>query len=278
MVQELWEQLRQQVNISPMTIVDVVLVLFIVYRLYLIIRGTRAVQLLKGLAILVAANLIARQLGLGLLTWLLDQALTVGIIALPIIFYPELRRALEHLGRGTLFPKSTLLAPRERAEAVDMVVRATTHMASRRLGGLIVWEQEIGLKDWSETGVAIDGELSTELLLNIFEPNTPLHDGAVILRGNRIRAASCYLPLSDNPELRVDLGTRHRAALGITEQSDAVAIVVSEETGAISMATEGTLNRYLDEKDLRQRLDQYLQARHQEHSLFHRRFQSDEKE
>lgn len=277
-MQELFNQLRQQINISPMTIVDMVLVLFILYRLYLIIRGTRAVQLLKGLAILILANVISRQLGLGLLTWLLDQALTVGIIALPIIFYPELRRALEHLGRGTLFPKSTILGPQEREEAVDVVVRAVNHMADRRLGGLIVWEQEIGLKDWSETGVGIDGELSTELLLNIFEPNTPLHDGAVILRGNRIRGASCYLPLSDNPDLRVDLGTRHRAALGITEQSDAVAIVVSEETGAISLATDGALSRYLDEKDLRQRLNQYLQSRHQEHSLFHRRFQSDEKE
>ncbi len=267
---DFFQQVMDYVTIK--SVVDALLVLVIVYWLYILIRGTRAVQLLKGLAILVVASIIARWLGLDLLTWLLDQALTVGIIALPIIFYPELRRALEHLGRGHFFPKTSLLGTKERQQAVEMVVRAVSHMASRRLGALIVWEQEIGLKDWAETGVSIDGELSTELLLNIFESNTPLHDGAVIIRGNRIRAASCYLPLTENPQVRVDLGTRHRAALGITEHSDAAAIVVSEESGAISLAMDGELDRYLDEKELRQRLDNYLQTRYQEHSLLTRRF------
>jgi diadenylate cyclase len=251
------------------TILDVAIVLFIFYRLYLIIRGTRAVQLLKGLAVLVVASLVSEFIGLSFTGWIFDQALTVGFIALPIIFYPELRRALEHLGRGTIFTKSSLLAPGERTQAIEEVLRAITHLASRRYGCLIVWEQEIGLKDWSEAGVDVDAVLTAELLINIFEPNTPLHDGAVILRGNRIRAASSYLPLSDNPEIKVELGTRHRAAMGITEQSDAVAIVVSEETGAISLASEGRLTRFLDEKNLRAWLEKHLHNRQQD-SLFRR--------
>lgn len=255
---------------SPVVIIDIAIVLFIFYRLYLIIRGTRAVQLLKGVAVLIIANLISRFAGLNITSWLLAQVLTVGFVALPIIFYPELRRALEHLGRGGLFTKSSLLSPGERSPAIDELVRGVVQLSSRRVGALIVWEQETGLKDWSETGVDVDAVLTAELLINIFEPNTPLHDGAVILRGNRVRAASCYLALSDNPELQVGLGTRHRAGLGITEQSDAVAIIVSEETGAISLAHKGKLVRYLDEKSLREWMEKNLHSRQQEHFMFWR--------
>jgi diadenylate cyclase len=260
------------------TLLDLAIVGFILYRLFIIIRGTRAVQLLKGLAVLVIANLISQWAGLNITSWIFSQALTIGIIALPIIFYPELRRALEQLGRGRIFPKVTMLGPQERAQAVESVVKAVFALARRRVGALIVWEQETGLKDWAETGVPMDSQLSSELIVNIFEPNAPLHDGAVIIRGNRIQAASCYLPLSDNPDLRADLGTRHRAALGITEHSDAVAVVVSEETGAISIAIGGEINRYLDEKTLREQLDQYLKARQQEHALFTKRWQPHWKE
>lgn len=255
---------------SPVVILDIAIVLFIFYRLYLTIRGTRAVQLLKGVAVLIIASLVSQYAGLNITGWLLTQALTVGIVALPIIFYPELRRALEHIGRGGLFTKSSILTPGERAPAIDQVVRAVIHLSTRRIGALVVWEQETGLKDWSETGVDVDAVLTSELLINIFEPNTPLHDGAVILRGNRVRAASCYLALSDNPELQVGLGTRHRAGLGITEQSDAVAIIVSEETGAISLAHEGKLIRYLDEKSLREWMEENLLSRQQEHFAFWR--------
>lgn len=274
----MFEQLKELVAVSPVAILDIAIVLFIFYRLYLIIRGTRAVQLLKGLAILVIASLISQFIGLSFTGWLFNQALTVGFIAVPIIFYPELRRALEHLGRGTLFTKSSLLAPGERPQAIEELVRAVSHLAAHRTGALIVWEQETGLKDWSESGVDIDAVLTGELLINIFEPNTPLHDGAVILRGNRVRAASCYLPLSDNPELKVDLGTRHRAAMGITEQSDAVAIIVSEETGAISLATAGKLTRYLDDKSLREWLMANLHNRQQELSTLFRRSNTNGKE
>lgn len=255
---------------SPVVVLDIAIVLFIFYRLYLAIRGTRAVQLLKGLAVLVVISLISQFVGLSVTGWLLNQTLTVGLVALPIIFYPELRRALEHIGRGSIFTKSSLLAPGERSHAIDELLRAVTALADRRVGALVVWEQEIGLKDWSESGVNIDAVLTAELLLNIFEPNTPLHDGAVILRGDRVRAASCFLPLSESPELKVDLGTRHRAGLGISEQSDAVSIIVSEETGAISLAHEGKLTRYLDEKSLREWLEKNLHNRQLEHVLFRR--------
>ncbi len=150
------------------------------------------------------------------------------------------------------------------------MVRAILSLSERRIGALIVWEQETGLKDWSESGINVDAAISAELLINIFEPNTPLHDGAVILRGDRIRAASCFLPLSENPELNIDLGTRHRAGLGISEQSDAVAIIVSEETGAISLANEGKLIRYLDEKTLKEWLETNLHKRQLDHFLLRR--------
>ncbi|MGI6362893.1 MAG: diadenylate cyclase CdaA [Bacillota bacterium] len=255
------DKLQELLKPSPVVVIDIAIVLYLLYRLYILIRGTRAVQLLKGLVILVFANLLSQLIGLTVTNWLLEQILTVGIVALPIIFYPELRKALEHLGRGSFFTKPTFLTGDERIEAADELVTALVQLSARRIGALVVWEQETGLKDWSETGVNIDAVLTSELVLSIFEPSTPLHDGAVILRGNRVRAASCYLPLSDSPELKVGLGTRHRAGVGITEQSDAIAIIVSEETGAISLAHEGKLTRYLDEKSLRDWLENNLHRR-----------------
>lgn len=274
MIEQIKEALQ---SASPFVFLDIAIVLFIFYRLYLTIRGTRAVQLLKGVAVLVLVTLASQFAGLSITNWLLNQALTVGFVALPIIFYPELRRALEHIGRGSLFTKSSLLAPGERDHAIGELVRAVVQLSSRRVGALLVWEQETGLKDWSETGVDIDAVLTAELLINVFEPNTPLHDGAVILRGDRVRAASCYLPLSDSPELKVELGTRHRAGLGITEHSDAVAVIVSEETGAISLAHEGKLARYLDDKSLTDWLTKNLHNKQLEHSIF-RRIQANGKE
>lgn len=269
-------KLKELLQPTPIAIIDIAIVLYIIYRLYITIRGTRAVQLLKGLIILVFFNLVSQLIGLNFTNWLLKQAMTVGIVALPIIFYPELRRALEHIGRGSLFAKSSFLAGDERSHAVDELTMALVQLSARRVGALVIWEQETGLKDWAETGVDVDALLTSELILNIFEPNTPLHDGAVILRGDRVRAAGCYLPLSDSPELSGGLGTRHRAGVGITEQSDAVAIIVSEETGTISLAHEGKLTRYLDEKSLREWLENNLHRRQQE--SFFRRLQPNGKD
>lgn len=263
------EKFIQSLQLSPVILVDLAIFLYILYRLYKAIRGTRAVQLLKGLIVLVILKFASQFIGFTVTNWLLTQAMTVGIVALPIIFYSELRRALEHIGRGSLFSKTSFLAGDERSRAVAELTRALVQLSSRRVGALVVWEQEIGLEDWSETGVGMDAALTSELVINIFEPNTPLHDGAVILRGDRIRAASCYLPLSDSPELSVGLGTRHRAGVGITEQSDAVSVIVSEETGAISLAHEGKLTRYLDEKSLGEWLENNLHRRHQD-SIFRR--------
>lgn len=164
-LKELWQP-------SPVVIVDIAIVLYLLYRLYILIRGTRAVQLLKGLVILVFVNLLSQLIGLTVTNWLLEQILTVGIVALPIIFYPELRKALEHLGRGSFFTKPTFLSGDERIQAADELIMALVQLAARRIGALVIWEQETGLKDWSETGVNIDAVLTSELILNIFEPNT----------------------------------------------------------------------------------------------------------
>ena len=195
---------------------------------------------------------ISRWLNLHVISWVLEKSMTVLIVALPIVFQPELRRALEQIGRGRLFRKHGELDEYEVDEMVNSITSAAVVMGRRKLGALIVIEREIGLEERIETGVAIDGIISDSLLLNIFEKDTPLHDGAVIIRGNRIAAASCLLPLTEMRNLSQELGTRHRAALGISEQSDAVILVVSEETGTISLARNGSLQRYLTADDVKE--------------------------
>ena len=213
-------------------------------------------MLVKGLLTLGAIMFISRWLNLHVISWVLEKSMTVLIVALPIVFQPELRRALEQIGRGRLFRKHGELDEYEVDEMVNSITSAAVVMGRRKLGALIVIEREIGLEERIETGVAIDGiisdSLSDSLLLNIFEKDTPLHDGAVIIRGNRIAAASCLLPLTEMRNLSQELGTRHRAALGISEQSDAVILVVSEETGTISLARNGSLQRYLTADDVKE--------------------------
>ena len=235
-------------------VIDVIIVAFALYKVFMLILGTRAVQLLKGLGILLTATVISGWLGLNTTNWLLNQTMTVGLVALPIIFYPELRRALEQLGRGKFFKSTRFLAPKEFEQVLTDVVKGVVALAKVKTGALIVIERETGLNEHIESGLIIDGMITSQLLINIFTENAPLHDGAVIIKGNRIIAATCYLPLSENTDISKDLGTRHRAALGITEQSDALVIIVSEETGVISIAKNGKLTRYLDEKTLREML------------------------
>ncbi|WP_353893481.1 diadenylate cyclase CdaA [Proteinivorax hydrogeniformans] len=243
-------------------IVDIAIVAFAIYKLTMLIRGTRAVQLIKGLAVLLIATLLSDWLGLNTINFLLNQVLTVGFVALPIIFYPELRRALEQLGRGKFF-KTSYIQPEQLEGAIDEVVESVLYMAKRKRGALIVWEQETGLTEHAESGIEIDAKATAQLLNNIFYDKAPLHDGAVIIRGDRIVAASCYLPLSDNSKISAELGTRHRAGLGISEQSDSIVIIVSEETGAISLAKNGKLTRYLDEKTISEMLNSQLQKNNQ---------------
>lgn len=245
-------------------IIDIIIVAFALYKVILLIKGTRAVQLLKGLAVLLTITVISSWLGLKTTNWMLNQTMTVGLVALPIIFYPELRRALEQLGRGNFFQTSRFLAPKEFDQALGDIVKAVISLAKTKTGALIVIERETGLNEHVESGVMIDGMISSQILINLFVEKTPLHDGAVILRGNRIVAATCYLPLSENSDISKDLGTRHRAGLGISEVSDAIVVMVSEETGVISVAQNGKITRYLDEKTLREMLSLELKNNEEE--------------
>ncbi len=236
-------------------VVDILLVAYVIYKLLLLIKGTRAVQLLRGLALLVVASALSDRLHLYTMNWILEKTWTMLFVALPIIFWPELRRALEQLGRGGFFGRPFFFAEEDAKRVVAEVVRSVENLSRRRVGALIVFMGETGLKEYVESGVELDALLSAELLINIFEPNTPLHDGAVIVRGNRILAAACYLPLAqESTAVSKELGTRHRAALGIAEQSDALAVVVSEETGVISVAEGGDLARGLSREELEIRL------------------------
>ena len=241
------------------SIIDILIVAYVIYKLLGIIRGTRAVSLLKGIAVIFISTMLSDLLELRTVNWLLQKTITMLFVALPIVFLPELRRALEQIGRGGMFTGPLGLLEKEDILAmISNVAKATTLLARDKIGALIVIERDTGIAELMETGTRIDAVVSTELLLNIFMPNSPLHDGAVIIRGNRIMAAGCYLPLSENQNISRRLGTRHRAALGLSEQSDAVSIVVSEETGVISMATSGKLMRYLDEGTLREKLVELL--------------------
>ncbi len=234
-------------------ILDILLVTVLIYQLLLFIRGTRAVQLVLGLIGLLLLYTLSLRLGLDTVAWLLAKLGIVIPIAFLILFQPELRRMLEQLGRGAPLA-GAFASPLGREEAIRLisdVARAARVLAIRKTGALMVLERTTGLTDVVETGIKVDAAVSVPLLLTIFHPNTPLHDGAVIIQGNRVLAAACLLPLSENLTLSKTLSTRHRAGLGITEQTDAVAIVVSEESGIISAAADGVLRRGLSEEELK---------------------------
>lgn len=234
------------------SLLDVLLVAFIFYLLLLLLKGTVAMTLLRGIAILVAFTFVlGNALQLTVLSWLLRASFTALLVAIPIIFQPELRRALERIGR-TSFREAVGLAPAE--GLLDVLARACRRLAERRYGALIVMERETGLEEYVDTGIRVDGATSAELLMSIFFPNSPLHDGAAILRNGRIVAASCVLPLSEEIPRHSGMGTRHRAAVGVTEKSDAISLVVSEESGDISLASNGRIIRNLDEARLKRLL------------------------
>ena len=240
-------------TIGILDIVDIAVVAYFLYTLYQILKNTRAATVVKGLLILLIIMMGSRWMNLHVITWLMEKSMTVILVALPVVFQPELRRALEQIGRGKWFHKGgSELDEAEFETMLSNVTNATVAMSRRKLGALMVFERNTGLEERIETGTAVDGLLSEALLLNIFEKDTPLHDGAVIIRGKRIVAASCLLPLTENRNLSQDLGTRHRAGIGVSEQSDAVVLIVSEETGTISIARNGELIRYLHADDVRE--------------------------
>lgn len=256
-----WDFIKEFSVMDYLTeIIDILLVTLVIYKLITLIRGTRAVQLFKGMMVIVAGWLLSIFFNLKTLSWLMSQAMTYGVLAVIIIFQPELRRALEQLGRGKLFSRTNHLDEEKMTIAIGETVKAVQYLAKRRIGALIVFEKETGLNDYIETGIIINGQISSELLINIFIPNTPLHDGAVIVRKDQVKAAGCYLPLSENPFISKELGTRHRAALGISEVTDSISVVVSEETGQISLSRNGEVHRDLSEEKLLEMLDQELRV------------------
>ncbi len=237
------------------TIIDIAVVAIVLYQLIMLVKGTRAVQLLKGILVLLILSNVTKYLELATMTWLLDRVWSMLFIALPVVFQPELRRALEQIGRGKFFVRHPQhVGSDAMLQVIDELVRCTQVLSKNRIGALIAIERTTGLQNYVDTGIKIEGVVSSEFLLNVFIPNTPLHDGAVIIRDDRVAAAGCFLPLSESPTIQKELGTRHRAAIGLSEVSDSVVVVVSEETGSISLALDGVLTRFLDEKSLKELL------------------------
>lgn len=239
---ELLRQLRWQ------DLVDIVLMSLILYRLLLIIKGTKAAQMLIGLGVLLFASLVSKYFELYTVGWLIHSFWAQIVIAIIILFQPEIRRALAQMGE-TQFLQTFTSA--EELKSLDEIVRATIALANRKIGALIVIERDTSLKDFVEIGTPLDAKVTKELLMSIFHPTSPIHDGAVVIKGNRVVAAGCFLPIILSSEQDRSLGTRHRAGLGLTDETDAVAIIVSEETGGISMAMNGKLETHLDMGTLR---------------------------
>lgn len=231
--------------------IDIIFVAVLLYWIYKLIRNTRAMGLLKGIVVLAIVNVIAHFMGLHAISWILQQSMAVLVVALPIVFQPELRRLLEQLGSGSFFSYKSKISKDELTTVVKEVVIACRSMSRRKVGALIVFERNMKLDVLSMQGTRVDGIVSSELLMNIFYPKSPLHDGAVIIRNGRIETAASLLPVSQNPNVNKELGTRHRSALGQSEESDALVVVVSEETGQISYALGGEIHRGVTEDTLR---------------------------
>lgn len=245
-------------DVSPVDFIEIVIISFLFYYFLMWVKSTRAWNLFKGIMIIVSFVLVAAIFQMNTILWIAENTLNVGLIALVIIFQPELRKALENLGGKNIVGHFISIGKAEEKtlsdKTIDELVKACSAMAKVKTGALIVMEDEILLNEYIRTGIDVDAILTNQLLINIFEKNTPLHDGAVIVRDERVISATCYLPLSDNVRLSKDLGTRHRAAVGISEVSDSLTIVVSEETGAISLAENGRIYRDVSAENLRERL------------------------
>jgi diadenylate cyclase len=252
-MQQFTENLLAGIAITD--ILDILIVAYIFYKVLGFIRDSRAEQLLKGVLVLLAVAFLSDILQLHVLNFIMRGTLAVGVLALIILFQPELRRALERMGRGSLFRiKGDPLDKEKAKDVVAEFVEAAEEMAAERTGALIVFERDTSLTDIIESGTVINADVSAQMIENIFYKGSPLHDGAMIVRGTKLHAAGCVLPLTDNMEIPKSLGTRHRAGIGISEKSDALVLIVSEETGIITLVEDGVLERYLDGKTLEKRL------------------------
>ena len=252
-----WEAL----NVTKTDVAEIIILSFIIYQIMVWIKSTRAWNLLKGFSVVLVVLAVAAVFLMNTILWIAENFFSLGITAVIIVFQPELRRALEQLGEKNILSSIVPFDSSKKEEegitdrTISELIRACFEMGKARTGALIVIEQSVSLQEYDRTGIPIDSLVSSQLLLNIFEKNTPLHDGAVILAGNRIRSATCYLPLSDNMKLSKALGTRHRAAVGISEVSDSMTITVSEETGSVSLAKSGRLLRNLNQEQLKEQLE-----------------------
>lgn len=252
------------ISFRLLDVIDILVIAFLLYHIMLLIKDTPAVQLIKGLIILFIASFIADQLGLRTINWLLKGAMAMMVVALPIIFQPEIRRGLLKMGRRGFLINTSFLHKEDNKKIEQLInglVMVTPMLSAKHKGALIVLEREVGLKDILETGIILNGEFSPELLYSIFMPDSPLHDGAVIIRGNKIIGANCILPLSERMDINKALGTRHRAALGLSEQTDSLIIVVSEETGNVSIALDGKITRPLEPQGLKKMLTHLYQPK-----------------
>lgn len=241
-------------------LIEIAILWFAFYMLLLFVKGTRAVQVLKGIIIIVVIFLITKELRLETINWILGRLFTISVIAFLIIFQPELRRGLARIGQFGMFSGQQ--------QALDEIVKAVLTMSKKKIGALIAIEREIGLRPYIESGIRMDSHVTSELLTTIFAPNTPLHDGGIIVQGSVIAASGCLFPLTQNPHVSSSLGTRHRAAMGLSEETDAVVAVVSEETGDISISVSGRLTRHLDEKEFGRVLSNIFRPKRSKKSIF----------
>jgi len=269
------------ITITWVDIVEILIISFLFYHILLWIKSTRAWNLFKGIMVILIFVLIAAFFQMSTILWIAENTFNIGLIALVVIFQPELRKALENLGGQNFVTHLLNLNKTETMKfsehTIDELVKAVFAMGKVKTGALIVMEDEISLNEYIRTGIDVDALLSSQLLINIFEKNTPLHDGAVIVRGDRVISATCYLPLSDSLSLSKDLGTRHRAAVGISEVSDSLTIIVSEETGTVSVAYHGKIDRNLDAEGLKDKLHRMHKTNNEESrlSLLKRRFKNE---
>ncbi len=232
-------------------LIDIVIVSFIIYKVFLLVKGTRAARMLVGVGVLLGLSLLSRFIELYTLDWLIQSFWTQIVIVLIILFQPEIRKALAQMGETPLFHR---FSSAEEMKTIEEIVKASQALANKKIGALIVFERDVSLAEYIEIGVPLEAKVTKELLMSIFHPTSPIHDGAVIIKGNKVLAAGCFLPIKLGADLSKTYGTRHRAALGITEETDAVAVIVSEETGAISLAVHGQLESHFDMEKIRQKL------------------------
>lgn len=238
-------------QLRPQDLIDIVVVSYIIYKVFILVKGTRAARMLIGVGVLLTLSLFSRFLELYTLDWLIQSFWTQIIIVLIILFQPEIRKALAQMGETPIFHKFSSAGE---MKTIEEIVKASQSLANKKIGALIVFERDVSLSEYIEIGVPLDAKVTKELLMSIFHPTSPIHDGALIIKGNKALAAGCFLPIKLGADLSKTYGTRHRAALGITEETDAVAVIISEETGSISLAVNGQLEGNLDMEKLRHRI------------------------